>query len=838
MNFYEYYSPDDVIDNPCYAAAQSLIDNGLEVVPIEAGKKEPASTINKLAQLRQNPINKHNVNFFFDRENVEIAIMLRRNMEVLDIDTKNKKGLTEQFLKSLKMGWPELYEKLVISKTPNGGLHILYYSDVVGGKSVLAYVDASPNPLAIVERLNEGNKNYIKCSPSKGYDFIQGNPIEMPRLTTDERNWLSALASSFNEVHIPEVKKQEATREDSPWAVYNSMKDWTYIQEELLQLGYDIHLDLTEKVVIKRPGSLQHSGVIWKDSNTLYMFSSSTEFEPEKSYTPFGVYCVLFHDGNVGLACKALAADNIGKNIFEEGQFWKKEGKKIAIKYTELVHWLIGIGYRLYQGEIVKITENIVSIIPERDLRAMFLREIEPEMADYFFDKVSNIFSETGGVMSMIPQLEDNFIKDSKSETWLFFKNYAVKITDSEILPLQYKEVTGYIWENAIIERNFYNDAYANCDAERFVRILGGVKYENLKKLIGYSISRFKDSINPKAVVLTEDIDAEQEGESQGGSGKGLLFSFIRQFRKVADFDGKNFKTADTFLYQNVDIDTNILFIDDVERHFKFNSLFSILTGALLVNKKNKAQIIIPFDRSPKIFITSNYSVGAMDISSVRRKYEFAVVKYFGQDKEPIDEFKRQFFDGWDISEWSKFDNFIAHCCQLFLQESDKKNINNITENSSERSLIANTNKEFIEYMDGQLACNFFDFAPMQLKNYTGYVNGVYTTNGVDYKKFIDNMNHPEPSTDWYLTINKEELSNKIKAISNRKALSTTMLTQWLGKWCDSRKVKMDYKYRRGSNNEMCYRVLFFESVHSPEKVNIEGTKSEHEGQSEQFDLF
>lgn len=838
MNFYEYYSPDDIIDNPCYAAAQSLIENGLEVVPIAEGQKKPTGEVPKLAKLRENPINAHNVSYFFDRDHVEVAIMLRRNMEVLDIDSKNKKGLSEDFLKALKMGWPELYERLVISKTPNGGLHILYYSDVVGGKTVLAQVNASPNPLAIVERLNESNKNYIKCSPSKGYEFIKGNPIEMPRLSTDERNWLSALAASFNTVHIPEVKKQEALREDSPWAVYNSQKDWSYILDLLTDRNWDVHLDLTDKIIVKRPGSLQHSGVIWKDSNTLYMYSSSTEFEPEKAYSPFGVYCLLFHDGDVALACKTLAADNIGKNIFEEGQFWKKEKKSIKIKYTELKHWLTAIGYRIYQNEIVKITDNIVSIVPERTLKAAFLREVEPEMVDYFYDKVSTIFSENGGLMAMLSELDENFINDTATETWLFFKNYAVKITDSEILPLQYKEVSGYIWERAIIDRNFYNDKYDNSDAERFVKILGGLKFDNLKKLIGYSISRFKDTINPRAVVLTEDIDAEDEGESQGGSGKGLLFNFIRQFRKVADFDGKNFKTTDAFLFQNVELDTNILFIDDVERHFKFTNLFSILTGSLLVNKKNKPQIIIPFDKSPKIFITSNYSVGAMDISSRRRKYEFSVVKYFGQDVEPIDEFGRQFFIGWDANEWSKFDNFIAHCCQLYLQESDKKHINNVTERSAERSLISNTNKEFIDYMDGQLACNFFDFAPSALKNYNGYINGVYTTNGVNYAEFVKNNQSERPSNDLFLVVNKEEFVTKIQGITKAKNLTSTRLTQWLKRWAEVRKIEVDPKYRRGANNEMCYRIVDFKSVQGDEKVNIEEYKSVQNDESEQFDLF
>lgn len=818
MNFYDFYSPDDIIENPCLLAAQSLIDNGLEVIPIDKGKKEPANTIKSLATLRQNPINKHNVDFFFDRDNVEIAIMLRRNMEVIDIDTKNKQGLSDEFLQALKYGWQELYDKLVISKTPNGGLHILYYSEIVGGHTILARVTKDSKPLTIIERLNESNKNYIKCSPSNGYHFIQGNPFEMPTLSADERNWLCALAASFNKIIIPEVKKIDAERDDSPWNVFNKSKDWTYIRDELSDRGWEMLMDLNDRIVVKRPGSKQHSGSIWKDNNTLYLFSAGSEFEPEKPYSPFGIYAHFYHDGNIGLACKKLADDGIGKNIYEEGQFWKREGKKIKIKYTELLHWLHSLGYRIYQNEIVKVTDNIVSIIDERILKSAFLSEVEPEMADYFYDKVSTIFSDNGGIMAMLKSLEDNFVKDTKHCTWLFFKNYAVKVTETEILPMQYRELSGYIWETSIIDRNFYNDDFTGADAERFVSILGGDKVEDLKKLLGYTLSRYKDSINPRAVVLTEDINADDEGESQGGSGKGLLFSFIRPYRKVADFDGKNFKINDTFLYQNVDIDTDIIFIDDVERYFKFNSLFSILTGSLLVNKKNKPQIIIPFEKSPKIVLTSNYAVGAMDISSVRRKYEFAVVKYFGQSLEPMDVFGRQFFTEWDALEWSRFDNFMCHCCQLFLREHDKKHIGNVTDNSTERTLIANTNKDFIDYMDGQLACNFFDFAPLVLKNYTGHVNGVYTSNGVNYEQWAYNMQQQVPNPDYYIAISKEDFNTKMSSLLKLKTISTTKLTQWIKRWAESRNVEIDTAYRRGSNMEMCYRVCNFKSVHDTPK--------------------
>lgn len=823
MNFYEYLedSNGEVIERVSLMAAQSLIEHGLQVIPLKGGSKEPVDGINNLARLRQHPINEHNAPFYFDRDSIDIGIMLRKNMEVIDIDEKNLKGITNEILTTLEQANPELYDKLCIERTPTGGAHILYYSEIIGGSTVLAQVNATPHPVAIVERINETNKSYIKCSPSLGYEFIQGNPMSMPTLTGEERNWLSAFVASYNKILIPEVKRQESDRLDSPWAVFNNQNDWQYILNELLSRGWTVHLNLDTRISIQRPGSKQHSGNIWKDTNTLYLFTASSEFKPEQCYSAFGVYAHYYHDGNTGMACRQLASEGIGVNLKDEGQFWKRDKKKIIVKYTQLMNWLHLIGYRIYENEIVKITDNIVSIIEERDLKAAFLKELEPEMVDTFYERVSGIFNDSGGVMSMLERLEDKFITDTQTETWIFFKNYAVKITGEEILPMQYKEVSGYIWSTNIIDRNFYNDDYSNCDAERFVQILGGAKHNDLCKLIGYSLSRYKDALNPRAVVLNEDIDSEDEGESQGGTGKGLLFAFIRQFRKVAEFDGQNFKFNDSFLYQNVDVDTSIIFIDDAEEHFKFTALFSILTGALLVNKKNKPQILIPFHRSPKVFITSNFSVGKMDISTQRRKYEFAVTKHFGTDLQPIDEFGRQFFDGWDVKEWSRFDNFIAYCAQIYLADTNHKAIGNVTLNSTERSLISNTNKDFIEYMDSQLQCNFFDFAPNVLKTFSGEINGVYVTNGVDYDKWYSNSLQKEPDRDLLITISKPDLFTRINDRLKIKYLTPTKLTRWLKRWAEIRGVEIDTRYQFGSSYE---RVNLFKSWRKTDEIDSELT--------------
>jgi hypothetical protein len=806
-NFYEHEYGQ--LTDAVYAAAFNLMENGFQVIPLEKGKKNPANGIRPY-NIISRPIHKENFDFFFKERDVDLGIIIDHNLEFIDIDPKNKPGVTEKVLKAIRAGWPELYEKLVIDKTPSGGVHIIYRAEITGGPVALAKVNASPNPLTIIERISRNNKQYIKISPSLNYQLLQGNPFTIADISAEERNFICAVCASFNEVYVPEVKKKEAEREDSPWSVFNATHDWVWTMNMLIERNWVHYKDDSDRVYMRRPGDTnqQYSGVIFKGSNILYLFTPSTEFQNEKGYTPFGVYNILVHGGDTAAACRQLASENCGVNIFDEGQFWKRERGKIKIKYTDLLAWYHAIGYRKYNDQIVQVINQVVDLSSEGAMKIAFLNEVEFEVKDEMFEKVATIFSDKGGLMAMLEELPDQFLRDDRNHTWMLFKNAAAKITAGAIELVEYKHLTSYIWKSEVIDREFYSVDHTGCDGDRFINILGGERAANLQKIIGYLMSRFKDTMNPRAGVIMEDIDAEQEGESQGGSGKGLCVQFVTQYRKTTTLDGKNFRFSDPFLLQNIDPDTNILWIDDTDKGFKFVGLFSWLTGSWLVNKKNKPQIIIPFHLAPKIVITSNFWVGGMDASSRRRKYEFPVVKHFGEDLDPVQEFGREFFAGWDRQEWLRFDNFIAHCCQQYIADTDKKRIGVTTANSAARSLISNTNREFVEYMDSQLRVNFFDFAPQALPRVSVTMeNGTLITNAPDVKFYSMHRN----DTDYYFTVDKEEFSHRIAKMTNLRNLTTTRLSQWMRRWADERNVLVDLSYKHPVTGKRLYRFEAWE---------------------------
>lgn len=819
-NIYEYLEESEVVDNACAAAAKCLIENDISVVPLNG--KEPVKGI-KISLLKSAPLHAGNYSFYFDKTDTEIGIILSKSMEVIDIDEQHYPGITKRVMPALEQARPELFEKLTICKTKSGGAHIEYLSEIVGGASDLAKRPDNPNPVTFIERIDETNKSYIKTAPSKGYHYTQRNPIDMQWLSAEERGWLISFLCSFNEVHIPEVKKGDFKREDSPWNMFNKAKDWTYIVQELQERGWETVADYgDERCSVNRPGSSQrHSGTIWKKSKVLYLFTHASEFEPNKSYTPFGIYCHFYHNGNVYSASKQLAAEGYGVDISTEGQFWRKDGKKIIVKYTELVNWLNGIGYYRYENEIVQVINNRVRICDPSDMKIAFLNEVEPDMKDYFYEKVSTIFADNGGLIAMMPKLNLPFLNDDSETTWLFFSNCAVKINSTGASHILYNQLDGLIWETAIIERKIYPADFTDFDVHKFIKILGGGNHEKLEQLIGYAISRYKDPMIAKAIVIMEDIDADNEGESQGRSGKGLIFQVIRKFRKTCQLNGKGLSFHNAFLWQGVDLDTDLVFIDDVEKKFPFEKLYSIITDGILVNKKGIKEISIPYDKSPKIFITSNFAVGSMDDSAKDRKFEFPVVKHFSSKHKPVHEFGRPFFSGWSDKEWNKFDSYIIYCCGKWL-ESKNPDINVVTENSADRALVHDTSKEFVDYMDDQLLNRFFDFAPAMLKNATRIENGVTTTNAINLLSLMSHQHDP----DYYLVMDKTSFLEKVSIATKFKGLGMVTLTRWIKKWSEARNVKIDTSYKRTSAASRQYRVEWFPELDTTELNSKEWEQS------------
>jgi hypothetical protein len=487
----------------------------------------------------------------------------------------------------------------------------------------------------------------------------------------------------------------------------------------------------------------------------------------------------------------------------DAGMFWHIEKSKIEVHYEELKNFLHLHGFRKYKGDIVRIENNIVSIVEPDILQVYILNKQEKNIRDKWAALGEKVVKN---ITPLIHLIDENFLRDTADVTYLYYKNCIVKITSDAIAPLPYKDIAGYIWQTQIRDREFSTTAFAGSDFERFIQILAGAeldyefkqtkpgaKFPELCRLIGFMISGYKDPGLARAPVITENLASDDSED--GGGGKGKILDCIAQVRNVVNVNAKNYDPKNPQRFGNISHDTHLIHISDCRQNFDFEGMQPDIDESITIKKMHKDIYEVKYADSPKIAFTSNFPVGKSGGPVDRRQIKFAIHKLFGRNFEPIQIFSKLFFSQWDKSEWNKFDNFMSFCAQSFLQNKDHKSMSNTTELSIERILIHDTRPEFIDYMDQQLANYFFDYAPDAIKIFTGEINGVYYVKGVDIQMWYANVISNKPNRDYYITIDREKLKTKISLLTNYKNLTTNMVTKWLTKWCERRGVIMNPRW-------------------------------------------
>jgi hypothetical protein len=297
--------------------------------------------------------------------------------------------------------------------------------------------------------------------------------------------------------------------------------------------------------------------------------------------------------------------------------------------------------------------------------------------------------------LSILETAKVEIKEDTIDECFIYFKNCVAKVTKDKIEQIDYVDIDGFIWKRQIIDREFKKADHHDAVFRKFLWLISGKdvpRYNSLKSVVGYLLHSYKTSANNKAIIFNDETISENPN---GGSGKGLFWNALNQMKRVSSIDGKTFEFTKSFPYQTVSTDTQILVFDDVKKNFGFESLFSLITEGITLEYKGQDAIKLPIQQSPKILITTNYTVGGSGGSFERRKFEVELSSYFNASHTPLDEFKHLLFDEWDSEEWDRFYSFMLNCSQYYLQnglvETDYKNLHT-------RKFIKETSHEFFEW--------------------------------------------------------------------------------------------------------------------------------------------
>tara|TARA_Y100001938_G_scaffold15346_2_gene18893 strand:+ start:10149 stop:12566 length:2418 start_codon:yes stop_codon:yes gene_type:complete len=384
-------------------------------------------------------------------------------------------------------------------------------------------------------------------------------------------------------------------------------------------------------------------------------------------------------------------------------QFWTKSDKGvIKIVHILFKHFLEDNGFYKYCPEgsknyvFVKVTNNLIDHTSEKEIKDFILDHLlnldDYSVYNYFADN-TRLFREE--FLTLLSTIDIYFIADTKSTSYLYYKNCAVQITKDEIKPIDYLDLGGYVWKDHIINRNFNLCESNTCDYKSFVFNVCGQDKERVKSMestIGYMLHGHKNLSYCPAIILNDEVISDNP---EGGTGKGIFMNALAQMKKVVTIDGKSFTFERSFAYQLVSADTQVLVFDDVKKHFDFERLFSVVTEGLTLEKKNKDAIKIPFAKSPKIAITTNYAIKGAGNSFERRKWELELHQHYNKSFTPLDEFGKLMFGDWNDEEWCSFDNYMIKCLQNYLDKGLQKSR---FVNLKVRQLSAETSHDFIEW--------------------------------------------------------------------------------------------------------------------------------------------
>ena len=369
----------------------------------------------------------------------------------------------------------------------------------------------------------------------------------------------------------------------------------------------------------------------------------------------------------------------------------------------------------------VKKENNFLSVFDENKIKDFTLTDLRNRgIIDAFELMADNSQAFSPRYLSMIKTIDVKFNRDTANASYIYYKNVAIKTTADKIDVMKYNEIPDTIWQNQIINREIELSNESEGVFKTFIWCISGKdveRYYTLKSVIGYLMHSYQNDAKPKAIIFNDEMLSDDI--PNGGSGKGLIHKAIGQIKSIVTEDGKKFDPRGQFAYQKANKDTQIFLLDDVSKNFNFESLFSIITEGMTIEKKGQDAYQIPFKESPKISITTNYTVKGSGASFYRRVFEVEIANHFNENHTPEDEFGHHFFTDWDEAEWKRFDNFMIRCIQFYLKEGlvESKKIN-----LALRKLNNELGAEFIEFMESQ----HFDGSHINRKDFRDEFNRNY----------------------------------------------------------------------------------------------------------------
>lgn len=224
--------------------------------------------------------------------------------------------------------------------------------------------------ITTIERL--GANVLIMCSPSPGYDFLDGisaRTFNPPVISLEERQILISAAKAVSDppLVIPFSKTSPKKSWDyeglSPAEHYNQSVSSEDIIDMLQEQGSKIYKRYDDKIHLTRPGKDAGVGGTLFFNQGIPIFSPLSSnwsgFEPDKGHSPFQVRANLLHNGDYSECARTLVQEGYGADAVKTIHIdYDKDPSQSIIDQTQKLEW----GEPLTYGPLPEVTEDMMPI--------------------------------------------------------------------------------------------------------------------------------------------------------------------------------------------------------------------------------------------------------------------------------------------------------------------------------------------------------------------------------------------------------------------------------------------------------------------------------------------
>ncbi len=641
------------------------------------------------------------------------------NLEIIDIDPKHWEGIVVVFLVTLKETFPELYAKLRIHRTPSGGLHIIYRCEqpIGEGSMKLAYKEGVKD--AGIETRGQGG--YFIVPPSKGYSVFQDVPI--PVITRWERDCLINLCRMFDEkkkkVISPSNKQYERIFTINPYDDFNASHEGSQV---FVQHGWQEDSDTQIYTYYTRPGKDGGKSASYnKDKKCYYNFTSSTDLEPSRGYSPSALLCHLQFNGVYKQLYRYLTERGYGRlkpeyeskcvkkfaetgkelpkyfskdaqaalvkavqereEKYPHGTFWEyiPESDSYLINRELLLQFMIAIGLCLFKGEPCLVNGQFIHKLKEdrkkpgaRDIFRMlngWIREGNKEVFNKIRHEFSKFWQYHGEHMvGVLPELDSKrILRSSSAASYNFFPNTILEITSKAKNEIPYEQKpNSLIWAHNVRERPW---KYATPDEQKkciygdFLSkaILGSADY--LKLIIGYLCCGYKGPNENYLIALLESIEASLGG----GTGKGFFIKILRFWTGVLVRNGIAVKKDIEQLLQSWDGE-EIFHLSDFPKGIDLSYLKHLVSDDSQLKKLYKDIMNIASEDMPKFVVSGQFGLNVEDDGGNRRRVRMLPFSSVFQGHDSLRRaYGGELPDIWTEADWNGYFSIIADAVQAYL---------------------------------------------------------------------------------------------------------------------------------------------------------------------------